>query len=544
MSATIVDLVDYGDVKGRDNYLRNSFQSVKGDGTTPVEITHGMYGIPSATTTEFELVRFTASEGIVDDETGTLSIGVNDGATVNDVLALNNLASTLTTTEFTMDATDVIATGTLKVAAIAQDDAIEQARIELVDDDVANLAAINFVMGTTSPVTSLIITNEEVAIATGVSLTIGGVDVLDSITDGNPWESTLAVTNLKTEYTSVEINVINAYSTSLALDVNGTMRLRGNDLLFYDPVGLVHYSALAYAEGTQQNLLRSSRSGDSLVLQTSNGTSNNYLDRLTFDDGLATQSATFTNVNVGIGAAPSGTWALEVTGAASLTAGLVVGADVDMATNNLINVTSLISDASLADVSTITLNSSATAASIDLVVGTTPVTSATFTATTADIFVPTTVASLTVTGDLQVDGTTTSLNTAEVTVEDINIELGYSAVPILKAAVEGGGITLGAAVTDYADATPTFAFAGGTVDVWESSIGITIAAGDLTVGTAGATTLGDDLNLLSDTAYIYIGATQQWRLGMYTDGSGDHFEIAHDDLGSQTTWVTKLDVLE
>lgn len=544
MSATIVDLVDYGDVKGRDNYLRNSFQSVKGDGTTPVEITHGMYGIPSATTTEFELVRFTASEGIVDDETGTLSIGVNDGATVNDVLALNNLASTLTTTEFTMDATDVIATGTLKVAAIAQDDAIEQARIELVDDDVANLAAINFVMGTTSPVTSLIITNEEVAIATGVSLTIGGVDVLDSITDGNPWESTLAVTNLKTEYTSVEINVINAYSTSLALDVNGTMRLRGNDLLFYDPVGLVHYSALAYAEGTQQNLLRSSRSGDSLVLQTSNGTSNNYLDRLTFDDGLATQSATFTNVNVGIGAAPSGTWALEVTGGASLTAGLVVGADVDMATNNLINVTSLISDASLADVSTITLNSSATAASIDLVVGTTPVTSATFTATTADIFVPTTVASLTVTGDLQVDGTTTSLNTAEVTVEDINIELGYSAVPILKAAVEGGGITLGAAVTDYADATPTFAFAGGTVDVWESSIGITIAAGDLTVGTAGATTLGDDLNLLSDTAYIYIGATQQWRLGMYTDGSGDHFEIAHDDLGSQTTWVTKLDVLE
>lgn len=543
MSATIVDLVDYGDVKGRDNYLRNTFQSVKGDGATPVEITHGMYGIPSATTTEFELVRFTASEGVVDDETGTLSIGVNDGATVNDVLALNNLASTLTTTEFTIDATDVIATGTLKVAAIAQD-TLEQARIELVDDATANLAAINFVMGSTLPVTSLIITSEEVAVATGVSLTIGGIDVLDSITDGNPWESTLAVTNLKTEYTSVEINVINAYTTSLALDVNGTMRLRGNDLLFYDPVGLVHYSALAYAEGTQQNLLRSSRSGDSLVLQTSNGTSNNYLDRLTFDDGLATQSATFTNVNVGIGAAPSGTWALEVTGGASLTAGLVVGADVDMATNNLINVTSLISDDSLADVSTITLNSSATAASIDLIVGTTPVTSATFTATTADIFVPTTVASLTVTGDLQVDGTTTSLNTAEVTVEDINIELGYSAVPILKAAVEGGGITLGAAVTDYAGAIPTFAFAGGVVDVWESSIGITIAAGDLTVGTSGATTLGDDLTLLSDTAYIYIGATQQWRLGMYTDGSGDHFEISHDDLGTQTTWVTKLDVLE
>jgi len=121
------------------------------------------------------------------------------------------------------------------------------------------------------------------------------------------------------------------------------------------------------------------------------------------------------------------------------------------------------------------------------------------------------------------------------------IELADSATA--KATVNGGGITLGASVTDYVGAIPTINY-NSTTEVWETSVGLTVSAGDVTVGTSGATTLGDDLTLLSDTAYMYLGATRQWRLGMYTDGSGDHFEIAHDDLGTQTTWVTKLDVLE
>jgi len=542
MSATIVDLADYGDVKGRDNYLRNTFQSVKGDGVSPTSVTQGFYGITSgASTTEYELARFTASEGAVDDSIGTLTVGINDGGSFNDVLSINNVASEITTTTFTMTATDVVATGTIKVAALEQDTLAEGARIELVDD--ATDPAINFVMGTTVVTTPLIITNDEVAVDGAATLTIGGVDVLDAITDGNPWEGTAPNCNLKTTFTDVTIGNLAVHSTSLGLDLNGTMRLRGNDLLFYDQPLDAHYSALAYIEASQEVRLRASRAGDSVVIATSNGTSNNYLDRLEFTDGLGTQSATFTNVNVGIGAAPSGTWPLEVTGGASLTAGLVVGDDIDMAGNDIIHVTNIDSDVALAEQARILLTSSATDPQIDLQLGTTgsPTSIVTLTETTADINVATTIASLTVTGDLQVDGTTVTLNTSTVTVDDINIELADSATA--KATVNGGGITLGASVTDYVGAIPTINY-NSTTEVWETSVGLTVSAGDVTVGTSGATTLGDDLTLLSDTAYMYLGATRQWRLGMYTDGSGDHFEIAHDDLGTQTTWVTKLDVLE
>ena len=154
---------------------------------------------------------------------------------------------------------------------------------------------------------------------------------------------------MKTAYTSVEINVINAYSTSLALDVNGTMRLRGNDLLFYDEPNTTHYSALSFVEASQEIRLRASRAGDSVVIATSNGTDNTYLDRLTFTDGLGTQNATFENVNVGIGSAPSGTYALEVAGSANVTSSLTMGGNVDMVGNNVVNVTQIESSDSLAE---------------------------------------------------------------------------------------------------------------------------------------------------------------------------------------------------
>jgi len=94
-----------------------------------------------------------------------------------------------------------------------------------------------------------------------------------------------------------------------------------------------------------------------------------------------------------------------VTGGASLTAGLVVGDDIDMAGNDIIHVTNIDSDVALAEQARILLTSSATDPQIDLQLGTTgsPTSIVTLTETTADINVATTIASLTVTGDLQVD---------------------------------------------------------------------------------------------------------------------------------------------
>lgn len=542
MSATIVDLSDYGDMKGRDTYLRNSIHSVKGDGVSASQITQSFYGVPSgAATTEYELSRLTVSEGAVDDEIGTLTLGVHNGTTMNDVMTLNNLASEITTTTFTMTATDVIASGNVNVGTLQKHDLAEGSQITLVDH--ATDPSINFVLGDlgVAESTPLVITEGTVAV-TGI-LTIGGTDVLDAITDGNPWESTGAVTQLKTAYTSVEINVVNAYTTAIALDVNGSVRIRGNDLFFYDEPLTTFYSTLAYVEASSEVRLRASRAGDSVVVATSNGTDNTYLDRLTFTDGLGDQSATFTNVNVGIGATPSGTFALEVVGDASLTLGLVTGADIDLAGNNLVNVTQIESSDALTEQARIILTSSATDPQIDFTLGVldaSEVTVATFTEAEVTLKVATTVDdNLTVTGDLTVQGTTVTFNTATVTVEDINIELANSAT--LPAEIDGGGITLGVGVTGIT--TPSLTYSNADSE-WKMSVGLNIdAAGALSVGTT--TTLSTaGLDLRSDTAYIFIGATQQWRLGMYIDGSGDHFEIAHDDLGTQTTWVTKLDVLE
>ena len=542
MSTTIVDLSDYGDMKGRDTYLRNSIHSVKGDGVSASQLVQSFYGVPSgAATTEYELSRLTVSEGAVDDEIGTLTFGVHNGTTMNDVMALNNVSSEITTTTFTMNATDVIASGNVNVGTLQKDDLAEGAQITLVDH--ATDPSINFILGDlgVSESTPLVITEGTVAV-TGI-LTIGGTDVLDAITDGNPWESTGAVTQLKTAYTSVEVNVVNTYTTAVALDVNGSVRIRGNDLFFYDEPLTTFYSTLAYVEASSEVRLRASRAGDSVVVATSNGTDNTYLDRLTFTDGLGDQSATFTNVNVGIGATPSGTFALEVVGGASLTLGLVTGADIDLAGNNLVNVTQIESSDALAEQARIILTSSATVPQIDFTLGlldTSEVTVATFTEAEVTLKVATTVDdNLTVTGDLTVQGTTVTFNTATVTVEDINIELANSAT--LPAEIDGGGITLGVGVTGIT--TPSLTYSNADSE-WKMSIGLNIdAAAALSVGTT--TTLSTaGLDLRSDTAYIFIGATQQWRLGMYIDGSGDHFEIAHDDLGTQTTWVTKLDVLE
>lgn len=416
MSATIIDVSTYGDAKGRDNYGRNMYQAVKGDGSTAVSITQGFYGIPSASDTEYELSRISVSEGAVDDEIGTLTIGVRDGSALNDVMALNNVASDLTTTTFTMNTTDIVATGNLNVGTIQKNDLAEGSRVELVSD--ATDAAINFVLGDLdgTPSTPLIISEGEVAV-TG-SLTINGTDVYDAITDGNPWTSTGTATQLKTAFDLVEINVVNAYSTSVALDLNGSARVRGNEIFFYDEPLTEFYSTLAFAEAAGEVRLQSSRAGDSIVLSTTSGTDNTLLERLTFNDGAGTQSATFSNVNVGIGAVPSGTYALEVVGSGNLTTGLVSGGDIDLIGNNLLNVTQIESSDSVAEQARIVLTSDATDPQVDIIIGdlgATPTTVATFTETLTTVATPATFSdNVIITGDLTVQGTQVTFNTSTV----------------------------------------------------------------------------------------------------------------------------------
>lgn len=541
MSSTITDLSAYGDVKGRDTYSRNSFFSVKGDGVSSNTITQGFYGVPSTTETEYELSRISVSEGAVDDEIGTLTIGVRDGTSLNEVLSLNNVSSEITATNFTMSTTDVFATGTLNVGTIQQNTLAEGSRLELVSD--VTDPAINFVLGDLAgtPATPLIITEDVVAV-TG-SLTIDGTDILTAVTDGNPWTSTGSATQLKTAYDLVEINVINAYSTSVALDVNGTTRFRGNEIYFYDQPLDAFYSTLAYVEATGQVRLQSSRAGDSIVLATTTGANNTYLPRLTLDDGAGTQSATFSNVNVGIGAAPSGTYALEVTGTANLTTGLVSGGNVDMSGNNLTNVTQLQSSDTLAEQARIVLTSDATSPQIDFIVGDlagTPTTAASFTETLTTVATPTTFSdNVTITGNLTVEGTQVVFNTTTVEVEDISIEMGSEATTHDE--INLGGIILGSGVTGIT--VPSLLYSEPN-SRWESSVSVNVPTDQtLSVGTTTDITDGE-VALNTDSAFVYLGANKQWRMGIVNDADGDHFQISHDDLGTQTTWEVKMDVLQ
>lgn len=538
MSTTISDLAAYGDVKGRDTFSRHSYHSVKGDGVVLSSIVEGFYGIPSTTDVEVELARLSVSEGAVDSGIASISYSANDGTSLNTVFTTSNLLSEITSTTINLTSTDVVASGIVNVGTLQKNDLAEGARVELVDD--ATDPAINFVLGDLSGAASTpLIVTEGVVAVTG-SLTLDGLDLASIIESAALWEASGPIAKLKAIYSSVEVNIDNAYSTSVALDVNGSQRIRGNDLYFYDEPQTAFYSTLAYAESAGQVLLRASRAGDAVVVATSNGVDNSYIDRLTFDDGAGTQSAIFSNVNVGIGATPSGIHALEVAGSASLTSGLITGGDVDIAGNHLLNVSQLDSSDALAEGARISLTSDATDASMSLLIGDlagTPATVATFTDTAAAINVPTTIdGNLIITGDIQIQGTQTTLNTEILTVEDVNIELGNAATAHID--IDGGGITLGVGVSGIV--TPTIGYNVANTR-WESTIGLNVdTLGAVSVG--ANTTLADgSLDLRSDTGYIYIGSTQQWRLGMYNDGTDDHFAIDHLEGG---IYVSKLDVME
>ena len=550
MSSTIADLATYGDSKGRDNYTRNIFQSVKGDGSTANSVTQGFYGIPSTTEVEYEMARLTVSEGTFDDEIGTVTFGVRDGSALNDVMSLNNVASEITTTTFTMNTTDVYSTGILNVSTIQDNAAAEGSRIELVSD--AADPNINFVLGDLAGTPSVpLIISEGIVAVTG-SLTIDGTDVGALITGGNPWDPITATTiQTKDGYTTVEIGMLDsgggaaAHSTGNALDINGTIRVRGNDILLYDSVGTTHYSALHYDDTTANTLtLQSSRAGDSLVLSTTNaGGSNMMTPRFTLDDGAATTNAIFSDVFVGINSTPSGTYSLEITGNLYTSTGIVSDGNVDLVGNNLLNVTQIESSDTLAEQARIVLTSDATDPSVEIIVGdlgATPTTAATFTETLATLTTPATFTdNVVIQGDLQVTGTTVTFDTSTVAVEDISIEMGSNATT--HAELESGGIILGSGVTGIT--VPSLLYTEGTTR-WESSVGLNVPTGEiLSVGTTTEVTDGE-VALNTDSAFIYLGATKQWRIGITNDLDGDHLVIEHDDLGTGVTWETKLDILQ
>jgi hypothetical protein len=127
--------------------------------------------------------------------------------------------------------------------------------------------------------------------------------------------------------------------------------------------------------------------------------------------------------------------------------------------------------------------------------------------------------SLTLSGDLTVNGTTTTINSTTITVDDKNIELGSVASPT-DAGADGGGLTLKGA-TDK-----TFNWIDAT-DAWTSSENLNLLTGKslLIAGTSvlNATTLGSGVTASSLTSVGTI-ATGVW--------NGTAIAIANGGTGS------------
>jgi len=534
---TVVDT--YGDTKNRDVYSRNAFSAITSGGGS-ASIIHEFFGV-NTSDVAYAMAQLTATEtGIENAGEGVFTIGTTDGTTVSDVLSLSQTTSTLTTGTLSVS-------GDVSTATIVQNDLnADAAQIQLVEDATANsgTAAINFVVGDLDGINStpLIISYDGTAAGGTVdvsgALLINGVDVESLITGGNPWDGAdpgTPIADLKDTYDQVRIGINDGYATidhntTVALDINGSMHLRGNDLLMFDQNTLTHYSVLNYDEANSNVLLRTSRASDNLVLQTALAADDSWSQRLSIAGGAGTTTATFENVLVGIGAVAT-TNALEVTGDMSLTGGITTGGNVDVAANSLLNVSTIVSEDSQDEEATITLTSSATAGSPQIDLGVAAVTAVTVTETLTTITNPAQFDStVTITGDLTVNGTTTTINATEVVIDDINIVLASGTDT--SADLDGAGITLGdgtfTATMNYSD----------TLGTWDLSTGLGIATDTAitipnSAGASNSTVLDANLTLATAAPFIYLGAANEWRIGISNDGSFDHFEIAHDDLSKK-----------
>ena len=550
MSTDIIDLAQYGNMRGRDVFSRNLFQSVKGDGLTAATLTQSFYGIPSSGDTEFSLATVKVSEGAADDEVGTYTVGVNDGTAINDVLELSNATSTITSSSINLETALVKTEGVIEAPRIYQDADAKRSEVEIVGG-AGVTPLINFNVGDLTngtDVTTRLQVSETSTDVTG-TLNVDGTDILQTITNGNAWNIDGTTVELKAEYPLVNVNLLNAHTTAVALDVNGSIVDRGNNFYMYDSTGMSTLSTMSFDNTANSLALRTSLAdqagaSDSLVIQTTNGQNNTYLDRLKFEGGLGDQSATFSNVNVGIGSAPSGSHRLEVSGTSSLVGDVTVDGNVDITGKDLLNVSDITSSNALAEQATIALTSSETDPQIDFVLGDlagTPTTAMTLTESAATLNVATTVTdNLTVTGDFIVNGTTTTVNATEVRVEDKEIDLAYNATT--HAELDQGGFTLGTEVTGIVVPSVLYNLAETR---WDSSITMNVpSTNKFTVGGNVTELSSSGLDVNSDTGVIHLGAQKQWRIRMENDGTHDHLYFEHDDEGTQTTWQTKMDIMQ
>ena len=154
-----------------------------------------------------------------------------------------------------------------------------------------------------------------------------------------------------------------------------------------------------------------------------------------------------------------------------------------------------------------------------------------------------TAVNLTLSGDLTVNGTTTTLNSTTVSIDDKNLELGKVATPTDTTA-DGGGITLKGG-TDK-----TFNWVNAT-DAWTSSENIHIpdnkylkfgASSDLTMrheagGSANITYAADQGNFYigADDVAIRNSAQNQWKAKFITNGAVELYHSGTKQLETVST---------
>jgi len=145
---------------------------------------------------------------------------------------------------------------------------------------------------------------------------------------------------------------------------------------------------------------------------------------------------------------------------------------------------------------------------------------------------------LTVTGDLIVNGTQTTLNVATISVDDKNIELGSVTTPT-DVTADGGGLTLKGA-TDK-----TIAWSN-TDDRWHFNQGIDIDSGNLIV--AGTTTLDGDIdfnsaNIDTSTQATDINIIDNNATALTISEGATNYTVYHTtDAGEKIQFLKNLDV--
>ena len=278
------------------------------------------------------------------------------------------------------------------------------------------------------------------------------------------------------------------FTVSATTDTSVTTITQGDDLFFAALGGL---TAETTADGTVTHGLdingltaAAIASGD-MIAFSDEGATDDPTRKESIDD-VATLFAgaglTATNAVIAVDADQSGqiTAVGNLTGLTTAAAASVDinGADVDITATTLsidsTDTTNLTMTANVDAARTLTidaLNSNGgSSASADIKIGNTSGTAVTIGHSTSEVTIG---ENLTVTGDLTVNGTTTTVNSTTLTFDDKNIELAHSPSGSEgnDSAVDGGGITL-----KSSDSDKTFNWVNST-DAWTSSEHLNLASG-------------------------------------------------------------------